>query len=470
MHPLHEYTTNAKRHDNFRERQIMKRLNLNLFWGFWVILTLFWLALNSDIFSDSRFFAIRKEMVQLTGVLAIAAMAIIMILSLRPKWPERQLGGLDKIYRMHKWLGIGVFVVSIFHWLWAQGPKWAVGAGLLERPHRGPRPDITDPIQAVLSSLRGTAEGIGEWAFYAASALIVIALIKLIPYHIFRYSHRLFPLVYLVLAFHSFVLLDYSMWTTPLGLPLAILIIAGCYAAFISLFGKIGSKHRVSGEIARLKNYTGVHSLETVINLAPGWPGHKAGQFAFATSNPIEGAHPYTIASAWDPQNPQISFISKELGDHTTGLANKLKVGQKVTVEGPYGCFTFDDDMPHQIWIGAGIGITPFIARMKELASLSGYEDIPHVDLFHSTREVDEEALARLADDGRAGSVNLHILIDERDGQLTGERIRSAIPNWRNTSIWFCGPGSFGNSLRKDFAKQGYDVNKHFHQELFEMR
>jgi predicted ferric reductase len=38
-------------------------------------------------------------------------------------------------------------------------------------------------------------------------------------------------------------------------------------------------------------------------------------------------------------------------------------------VEGPYGCFDFEDGQPHQIWIGAGIGITPFVARMKQRAA-----------------------------------------------------------------------------------------------------
>jgi predicted ferric reductase len=40
-----------------------------------------------------------------------------------------------------------------------------------------------------------------------------------------------------------------------------------------------------------------------------------------------------------------------------------------ITVEGPYGCFDFEDAQPHQIWVGAGIGITPFIARMKQRAA-----------------------------------------------------------------------------------------------------
>lgn len=448
----------------------MTRTNIWLFWAFWAALSVLWLALNTAIFSVTTIFALRELVMQFSGVLAIAGMSVAMVLAVRPRWPEAGLGGLDKMYRLHKWLGIGVLGLAILHWLWSEGPKWAVGLGLLTRPARGPRPEITDPIRQFLGSLRGTAEDVGQWAFYVLVILLLIALIKLIPYRFFRYTHRLAPLVYLALVFHAVILLEYRMWLTPLGLVVAVLLLAGSYAALLSLFGQIGAQRRVAGEIKEMRHYPGVRSLETVVGLGPGWPGHKAGQFAFATSNRFEGAHPYTIASAWDPSNPQVTFISKELGDHTTGLVDRLKVGQQVTVEGPYGCFTFDDDLPHQIWVGAGIGITPFVARLKEMAALTSTDLRPQIDLFHTTREVDEDALERLAADARAANVRLHVLIDARDGRLSGERIRESVPNWRDASLWFCGPVSFGAALRADFAAHGMPVNDRFHQELFELR
>lgn len=48
----------------------------------------------------------------------------------------------------------------------------------------------------------------------------------------------------------------------------------------------------------------------------------------------------------------------------------------------PYGCFDFEDGRPRQIWIGAGNGITPFVARMKQLAA---HARPVTVDLFHPT-------------------------------------------------------------------------------------
>ena len=75
-----------------------------------------------------------------------------------------------------------------------------------------------------------------------------------------------------------------------------------------------------------------------------------------------------------------------------------------------------------------------------------------------------------MTEDVSRTQVQLHLLISGRDGYLTGERIRAAVPDWRQASIWFCGPAGFGRALREDFARQGFDVHRHFHQEMFDMR
>jgi predicted ferric reductase len=443
------------------------------FWGMLLVLTILWLIAEAQVFQSSDFFALRSSLVQYSGLIAMGAMSVAVILALRPRWPERWFGGLDKMYRLHKWLGIAALVVSVIHWLWSQGPKWAVGWGWLERPVRGPRPPVANPIEQLFMTLRGSAEGVGEWAFYATVALIALALIKSFPYRLFYKTHRLLAAAYLVLVFHTVVLTTFSYWTSPIGVVMAALLVAGTYAAVIVLLRLVGAARQVQGKIASLQYYPGVRALETEIEMLQDWPGHKPGQFAFATSDALEGAHPYTIASAWNDKDRRITFVTKELGDHTSRLRQKLQVGQDVKVEGPYGCFDFDNGRPRQIWIGGGIGITPFIAGMKHLArERRAHPDRPRpsIDLFHTTADYDERAISKLKADAEAANIRLHVLVDARDGLLTGERIRDAVPQWREASIWFCGPTGFGEALRKDFAAQGLSVAERFHQELFAMR
>lgn len=203
---------------------------------------------------------------------------------------------------------------------------------------------------------RGLAEQMGEWAFYAAALLLVLALVKRFPYHLFRQTHKWLALAYLVLVWHSVVLVKFPYWSQPVGWVLAALLLPGSIAALLILAGRLGAGRKVAGTIDALIHHPGLKVLESRIVLQPSWPGHAAGQFAFATSDPREGAHPYTIA--WDPDEHRLTFITKALGYYTAHLSERLRVSMPVTVEGPYGGFDFDDGLKRQIWIGAGIGIT----------------------------------------------------------------------------------------------------------------
>lgn len=437
------------------------------------VLVLLWFVAEPTVVRSASLLGLRAALLQVTGIVAIGCMSLALLLALRPRWPERWLGGLDKMYRLHKWMGIASLIVAILHWVLSQAPRWAVGLGWLQRTARRPRPPIANPLEAGLRSLHGTAASLGKWAFYASVILIALALIRYVPYRFFYRTHRLLAIAYLALAFHAVVLIRFAYWRSPIGWVLALLLASGVWAALLVLLRRVGVSRQVAGTIAALHYYPGVRALETEIELQPGWPGHKAGQFAFAMSDASEGAHPYTIASFWQPERPRITFITKELGDHTSRLRDSLRVGQRVRVEGPYGYFTFDDTGPVQIWVGGGIGITPFIARMKHLALQSEAPDWPEaqmVELFHTTADVDEDALDQLAADAKAARIRLHVLIDSRDGRLTGERIRAAVPRWREASVWFCGPVGFGDTSKRDLAANGFPVQQRFHQELFAMR
>ena len=143
-----------------------------------------------------------------------------------------------------------------------------------------------------------------------------------------------------------------------------------------------------------------------------------------------------------------------------------MHVGDVVKLEGPYGRFTFQGAQKRQIWVGAGIGITPFISRMKALAAQS---DGKAIDLFHPTAVYDEHAIGLMARDAEAAGVHLHVLWSQRDGQLNAARLTELVPGWRDADIWFCGPAPFGQSLKKDLGALGLPESR-FHQELFQMR
>ena len=443
----------------------MQRIRL-AFVTLFIAVTLLWLSAAGAIAVDySRFWPLRADMVHFSGVLSITAMSVAIYLAIRPLWLERLFDGLDKSYRLHKWLGIAVLVASVVHWGWAQIPKWLVGFGWLERPARRGAGQAQEGLFGWLHEQRGFAEDIGEWAFYLAALLIILALIKRFPYRWFFKTHRWLALVYLVLVIHSLLLMPSAYWTSLLGVTVAVLLLAGTFAAFVSLQHQVGRRRQVVGHIEVLTYHADNRVLRVEIALDGPWPGHATGQYAFVTFDEKEGPHPFSLSSAWQ-NDGKLSFSIKGLGDYTRTLPNTLHRGDAVMVEGPYGCFDFQGHTPGQIWVAGGIGIAPFLARLQALADRNTAKP---VDLFYCTSAPDADFIDRVREQATRARVRLHVLAAGEHGRLTPERLRQEVADWHEREIWFCGPVDFGDELRRDLTRHGLRPSD-FHQELFNMR
>ena len=444
----------------------MQKIKLTL-WGLVLGLTCLWLGADALRINALSFFVIRKTLENYTGLLGIGMMSLAMVLAVRPTWFEPRLGGLDKMYRLHKWLGIGALSVSIVHWVAAKAPKWLFASGLMARPTgaRPPRVLATEFFPQLLQAWHGAAQSIGQWAFYAVVLMIALALIKRFPYRAFFSTHRVLAVTYLLLVFHALVLMPISYWSLGAGPVVALMMLAGSVSALVVLLRRVGGRRKVAGVIARLDRFDDMKAHAVELRLDGRWPGHQAGQFAFVTFDSQEGAHPFTISSAWTGDG-HVTFLIKELGDYTRRLSSTLALGQKVELEGPYGRFTFQGRKRRQIWIGAGIGITPFMARMKALAAKA---DEKVIDFFHTTAVWEPRIIAKMEADAAAAQVRLHVLHDARDGRLDAQRVCDAVSDWRQSDVWFCGPPGFGHALKAALVARGLPAAD-FHQELFEMR
>ncbi|RQO63065.1 ferric reductase [Paucibacter sp. KBW04] len=424
---------------------------------------------------DLQRWTLYLDALYLSGYLAIGLMAVAMLLALRLPRLEGWLGGLDQAYRLHRHLAQWGIVLALFHYLLRLGVKQLRAAGWMIKPEGLPSNALE-----FLRPLHGTAKDLAEWTLYLAAALVLVALWRRVPYRWFARLHRLLPVAFLLMVYHSLVFLPLGYWQ-GLGLPAAGLILGlmalGTVAALLSLFGRVGQRRRVAGELLEV-NRLPLDVLELRIKLAEGWPGHDSGQFGLATFDSREGAHPFTIASSWKGDG-ELRFAIKALGDYTRVLPTRLAPGDPVWVEGPYGRFVFADSKPHQIWVGAGIGMTPFLARLQELAQRrqdlgsQGCEAAAlleqGVDLFYCTRKGDPDITQRIRDLAGAAGVRLHVLESSTQGQLSAQRLMQEVPQWREASLWFCGPARFGQALREGLSAAGLAAGD-FHQEAFEFR
>jgi predicted ferric reductase len=400
----------------------------------------------------------RQQLLTLSGFLSIALMSLVMLLATRPAWLERPLGGMDRVYRTHKWAGIVAVVFAALHWLIEMSGE--VLKSVIGRAGRVPK----EPFTGLLEVLRELAGDMGEWAIYAVLVMLAITLWKKFPYRNWRVLHRAMPVLYLMLAFHAALLAPTTSWRQPTGALLAVLLVAGVYGAIRSLMGNIGRSREAAGRIVAVEHPSG--DVTTVrCHLEKNWRGHQPGQFAFVSFDDREGAHPFTIASA-DQGNNTVTFQIKALGDYTGGLAQRLRPGQRVRVEGPYGRFNLKrrDRKARQIWIAGGIGVTPFLAWLESMQALP--DQAPAAELHYCTRDQEGDAFVpRL----QALCANLPGIALHIHGARQGRKLKAdSLHGPQKAEIWFCGPSGLAIALRDGLRATG--ARPRFHQEAFDMR
>jgi len=440
----------------------MKRLLISLI-GF-IVGAWGWSVIRSPALDGALPWVIRQHALHLSGLLAIALMSLAMYLATRPLWLETPLGGMDRVYRTHKWAGILAGIFAIAHWLieLSDGPiKSMIGRG--GRVHH-------EKFGGLLDNLQHLAKDLGEWTLYALLAMLAITLWQRFPYRFWRLLHRVMPVLYLLLAFHAVMLLPAAYWREPAGWLLALLLVAGSYGSVRSLSGSIGRARQTTGKIVAIERPTS-DILGVSVRLDASWSGHRAGQFAFVTFDPVEGAHPFTIASA-DGGDRVVNFQIKALGDYTRRLDGRLHPGQTVTVEGPYGQFQLPRRRANaqQVWIAGGIGITPFLAWLEALHNAPGQAAAAELHYCTANREADPFVARLHALTADLPGIDLQIHGARQGEQLTAERIVARRQARQKLDIWFCGPAGFAKALRAGLRQRLSADELHFHQEAFVIR
>lgn len=440
----------------------------------------YWYSINA-VDQTITLWALRKSLLYYTGIMATAMMSVGVILALRLTRMESLLGGLDQHYRLHKWIGISTAFFALAHWLIKLAPKWLVKQGWVAADSFKTPADVvgffaeTNPFTPV----RSFAKDMGEWAIYALFILVLLALWKRFPYRAFFKTHRLMAVIYLALIFHSVVLFGEVGWFTPVGFFMMAMMALGCTGAVISLRGQIGRQHRHQGTITQITSHEHERVTQVQLKVDDTWPGHEEGQFAFVTFDPKEGAHPFSISSPWR-QDGQVTFHIKALGDYTATLPTRIHVGQHALLEGPYGRFQFEplESTHQQVWIAGGIGITPFLSRLKRLAQPETASPPSNptqpaltrpITLYYCTRTHDSSFVKEVDQLCRHAGVTLHIIASGRDQPLTVQTLCRDLPNCTHAHYWFCGPTGLGDALRAGLMAMGLTRGR-FHQELFEMR
>lgn len=145
-----------------------------------------------------------------------------------------------------------------------------------------------------------------------------------------------------------------------------------------------------------------------------------------------------------------------------------LQVGSVMQIEGPYGHFTAQGESARQqVWIGAGVGITPFIALLEARQPGAAPGDAAPAVLHYCTRDAASDAvLPRIQ--ALAAQAQPPVELRVHDGaKKQFLRPEDLLCHGHSLDIWLCGPAGLGQAVRQQAQRQG---DWRVHQEAFQFR
>ena len=401
------------------------------------------------------------------GSCSVICMVLGLLLSTRPRAVETSLGGLDRMYKLHKVLGVAALALFLAHYATVPGgPEEeevpATAAGSVEGELTSGTPDSEEEEEDLPIDLFGMVAMIGF------TVLILLTLNRKIPYHRWIVTHRFMGVFFVIVVVHvSLVLYDgeeIALFSAP-GLFLGLLLLAGLGGVFYKqvLFPN-KKKHRFTlAVVNRLERAT-----EVVLRPQEEMFSFEPGQFAFITidKDGFREAHPFTISSG--AKEDRLRFTMKVLGDYTRRIRDALTAGAEVAVEGPYGRFNPLKGLPRQVWVAGGIGITPFLSVLRTMEPNHGRT----IRLFYCVRTAREalffgELQSRAA---QLDGVTVTLFDSDAGVRINTDGIRTALDGpLEEWSYFLCGPKPMIAALSQGLRKQGVP-RRRVHREEFEFR
>jgi predicted ferric reductase len=419
-----------------------------------------------------------KYPAKIASLSATVMMCWCILLSARNRTLEKYFGGLDKVYQIHKRLGKWSFYTILAH---------PVFLGLDQMP------DIIAFLQSLWFQLPLTDEktagaNLGVLVLLSMLVPLVPTLWIKIPYHIWKRIHEWFGVIFMLAAVHIFMV-DADIARYPLlciWMYTLILLALGSYVYIRFLYRYLGPCYQYT--VSHIDRHKDV--LEITFAPAAKHMMFKPSQFVYLEvikDGITRERHPYSIASGYNHEDC-FKLGIKQCGDHTRSL-DRLEAGDPVLVYGPYGHFSdrFLKGDRDCVFIGGGIGITPFLG-MWHVALHSGeypadetvcrpvgfHPEIcqgwqsPKVAMFYLVATKDQ---ASFVNDIKNEVILSHfhgfkafeergfhyeLYVDSKQGRMTADYINRAVKGGiLDRYIFLCGPTPMVMSLIKQFKEMG---------------
>jgi len=175
--------------------------------------------------------------------------------------------------------------------------------------------------------------------------------------------------------------------------------------------------------------------------------------FRFLNKHVWRQAHPFSISSM--PNGEYLRITVKNLGDFTGSIKEKIKPGDFVWLEGPYGIFTSLRSSKKKILlIAGGVGIAPLRPLAEDL--LKQGKDVVLVYASKNLKNLifknELEALSQNA------GLRTHLVLSEEmplvgeKGRLNKEVLTHLVPDLKDREVYLCGPQGLTQTLLKELS------------------
>jgi predicted ferric reductase len=214
----------------------------------------------------------------------------------------------------------------------------------------------------------------------------------------------------------------------------------------------------------------------TLVMHPDGHPGFRfsPGQFGWLTlwGSPFKiTGHPFSFSSSAEVTDGRVEMSIRNLGDFTSAI-DKVPVGQRVYLDGPYGAFTIGNPADMHVLIAGGVGVTPMMSMIRTLADRS---DTRPVILLYGSRDWESitfrEELEALK--ARLNLTVVHVLANPSAG-WTGDQgfitadvfKRHLPPPYADHEYFICGPDVMMDAIEKALGEMNVPLSK-YHSERY---
>ncbi len=299
---------------------------------------------------------------RVTGLLAVDALLLQVLLAARIPWVDR-VYGMDRALRAHRILGRTSLPLVLVHVealvvSYAARDRLSPWLGWIVEPLRmiSQVPDmLTATISTALlvvvavTSVRAALRALGyeRWHLVHLTAYLAVGLS--IPHQ---------------LSIGSDLTASALVRTYWVGLYVFVAASVVWWRVVVPAYRTVRHDLHVDSVVPEAPGTWSVVMTGRDLDRMPVRAGQYLG-FRFVTAGLWATAHPWSLSA--HPDGSRLRITVRDLGDHS-GRVARLGRGTRVLVEGPYGSFTTASRVRHRVLLlAAGIGVTPIRALLEEL-------------------------------------------------------------------------------------------------------